>query len=221
MMDAMLVEDGRTPYAEAARVAVRKALRDTLFGAARDLLQQRGAWSEVSMADVASAAGVSRQTLYKTFGNRNAFAQALVIHEGERFLDVVESAVRENAGDPRAAIQKGVEAFLARAADDPLVAVLLRDDGTSGALPFLTTQGLPVVLWAASRLTRVIRDIWPLSAEHHAELLGESVVRLAISYLTAPRASAGAMAAAATELVGPFVDGAIGTAAELSAGQGR
>ena len=39
------------------------------------------------MADIAAAAGVSRQTLYKEFGNRNEFGLAFVIHEGERFLD--------------------------------------------------------------------------------------------------------------------------------------
>ena len=74
----------RTPYPQAAR----QLLRETLFGAARDELERR-AWSEVTMADVASAAGVSRQTLYKEFGNRDEFAQAFVIHEGERFLDGV------------------------------------------------------------------------------------------------------------------------------------
>ena len=78
----------RTPYPEAAR----ELLRQTLFGAARDELEQR-TWSEMTMSDIAAAAGVSRQTLYKEFGNRNEFGLAFVIHEGERFLDEVEAAV--------------------------------------------------------------------------------------------------------------------------------
>ena len=78
----------RTPYPEAAR----ELLRQTLFGAARDQLEQR-AWSEITMSDIAASAGVSRQTLYKEFGNRNEFGLAFVIHEGERFLDDVEAAV--------------------------------------------------------------------------------------------------------------------------------
>src|SRR4051812_34593606 len=72
----------RTPYPEAAR----QLLRETLFGAARDQLESK-AWSEITMSHIAAAAGVSRQTLYKEFGSRAEFAQAFVIHEGERFLD--------------------------------------------------------------------------------------------------------------------------------------
>ena len=56
-----------TPYA----VAARALLRDTLLDAARRELEQR-AWSEVTMADIALAAGVSRQTLYKEFGSRES-----------------------------------------------------------------------------------------------------------------------------------------------------
>ena len=45
------------------------------------------------MADIAVAAGVSRQTLYKEFGSREEFAQVLVMREAESFLDAVERAV--------------------------------------------------------------------------------------------------------------------------------
>ena len=99
--------EARTPYPEAAKAL----LRDTLFGAARDLVQQR-AWSDITMSDIASAAGVSRQTLYKEFGSRDEFAQALVIHEGERFLDAVDAAVREHLDDPRAAVGAALGTFL-------------------------------------------------------------------------------------------------------------
>ena len=129
-----------TPYPEAAKTL----LRNTLIGAARDELQRR-AWSEITMADIATAAGVSRQTFYKEFGSRDEFAQAFVIHEGERFLDGVEAAVREHLDDPRAAVGAALEAFLRSAGEDPLVRVLLSDDGTGGMLPFVTTQGMPVV----------------------------------------------------------------------------
>ena len=129
----------RTPYQEAAR----ELLRQTLFGAARDQLQERP-WSEVTMADIASAAGVSRQTLYNEFGNRNEFGLAFVIDVGEGFLDAVEAAVREHLDDPDAAIGAALELFLRSAGEDPLIKMLLSDDGSGGMLPFVTTQGLPV-----------------------------------------------------------------------------
>lgn len=199
------VESARTPYPEAAR----QLLRETLFGAARDELQSR-AWSEITMSDVAGAAGVSRQTLYKEFGSRDEFAQAFVIHEGERFLDAVDASVREHLDDPRAAVGAALEMFLRSAGEDPLVRVLLSDDGTGGMLPFVTTQGMPVVHWATARLTSTIEAGWPQAPSPKAALLAESLVRLAISYITAPTGPPETTAVQAGELLGPFIDDALG-----------
>jgi len=197
--------EARTPYAEAAKAL----LRDTLFGAARDLVQQR-AWSEITMSEIASAAGVSRQTLYKEFGSRDEFAQALVIHEGERFLDAVEAAVREHLDDPRAAVGAALGTFLRTAGEDPLVRILLSDDGTAGLLPFVTTQGMPVVTWATARLTATIEQGWPEAPPAKVRLLAESLVRLAISHVTAPGESPEDTARRTGELLGPFIDEALG-----------
>ncbi len=193
------------PYPEAAR----NLLRETFFGAARDELERR-AWSEITMSDLARNAGVSRQTLYKEFGSRDEFAQAFVIHVGERFLDEVDAAVREHLDDPRAAIDAALETFLRTAGDDPLVRVLLGDDGTGGMLPFVTTQGMPVVVFATARLFETISEGWPEAPPEKAQLLAESLVRLAISYVTAPGAAPEQTAARAGELLGPFIDRALG-----------
>ncbi len=196
----------RTPYPQAAR----QLLRETLFGAASDQLEQR-AWAEITMADIATAAGVSRQTLYKEFGSRAEFGQAFVIHEGERFLDAVEAAVYEHLDDPRAAVGAALELFLRTAGEDPLIRILLSDDGTGGMLPFVTTQGMPVVQWATARLTAVIQEGWPRASEPDALLLAESLVRLAISYITAPGGPPQQTAAAAGKLLGPYIDHALGS----------
>jgi AcrR family transcriptional regulator len=201
------VPTARTPYPQAAK----ELLRDTLFGAARDELQSR-AWSEITMSDVARAAGVSRQTLYKEFGSRDEFAQAFVIHEGERFLDGVDAAVREHLDDPRAAVGAALKIFLRSAGEDPLVRILLSDDGTGGMLPLVTTQGMPVVHWATARLTATIREGWPQAPADKAALLAESLVRLAISYITAPGDTPEKTATQAGELLGPFIDRALGEA---------
>jgi AcrR family transcriptional regulator len=194
----------RTPYPQAAR----RLLRETLFGAARDQLEQRP-WAAITMADIAAAAGVSRQTLYKEFGSRDEFGQAFVIHEGERFLDGVEAAVRRHLDDPRAAVSAALEVFLRSAGEDSLVRILLSDDGTGGMLPFVTTQGRPVVEWASARITAVIQEGWPKAPEEDSRLLAESLVRLAISYVTAPGGPPKETAASAVELLGPFVDRAL------------
>ncbi len=195
----------RTPYPEAAR----QLLRETFFGAARDQLEQR-AWAQITMSDIATAAGVSRQTLYKEFGNRDEFGQAFVIHEGEHFLDAVEAAVNEHLDDPRAAVGAALELFLRTAGDDPLIRLLLSDDGTGGMLPFVTTQGLPVLAWATARLAKVIEEGWPQASEPDARLLAESLVRLAISYITTPGGPPEQTALAAGKLLGPYIDHALG-----------
>ncbi len=200
------MRSARTPYPQAAR----RLLRETLFGAARDQLEQR-AWAEITMLEIATAAGVSRQTLYKEFGSRAEFGQAFVIHEGERFLDAVEAAVHEHLDDPRAAVGAALELFLRTAGEDPLIGILLSDDGTGGMLPFVTTQGMPVVQWATARLTAVIQEGWPRASEPDALLLAESLVRLAISYITAPGGPAEQTAAAAGKLLGPYIDRALGS----------
>ena len=202
------VASARTPYPQAAR----ELLRQTLFGAARDQLERRP-WSEITMSDVAGAAGVSRQTLYKEFGSRDEFAQAFVLQVGERFLEQVDAAVRQHLDDPRAAIGAALETFLRSAGEDPVVRVLLRDDGTGGMLPFVTTQGMPVVVFATAKLFRTISEGWPQAPPEKAQLLAESLVRLAISYVTAPGAEPDRTAAQAGELLGPFIDRALGVPA--------
>lgn len=201
------VAPARTPYPEAAK----SLLRESLLGAARDELRQRP-WSEITMADIATAAGVSRQTLYKEFGSRNEFAQAFVIEEGERFLDGVEAAVRRHLDDPRAAVDAALETFLRSAGEDPLVRVLLSDDGAGGMLPFVTTRGIPVVQWATARLATTIEEGWPEAPAEKRRLLAEALVRLAISHITAPTGPPEQTAARTGELLAPFIDDALGAA---------
>ncbi|HEV7770874.1 MAG TPA: TetR family transcriptional regulator [Solirubrobacterales bacterium] len=194
----------RTPYPQAAR----ELLRETLFGAARDELERR-AWSEITMSDIAAAAGVSRQTLYKEFGSRKEFGLAFVIHEGEHFLDDVDAAVKQHIDDPRTAVNAAFELFLRAAGEDSLIRILLSDDGTGGMLPFVTTQGMPVVQWATARLATTIGEAWPQAPEADIQLLSEALVRLAISHITAPSGSPDTTASSVSALLGPFVDGVL------------
>ena len=194
----------RTPYA----VAARQLLRDTLLDAARDALGERP-WAEITMAEIATAAGVSRQTLYKEFRSRDAFAQAFVLREGTRFLDAVEGAVREHLDDPEKALAAAFDVFLTAAASDPLIRSVLNDDGTGGMLPLVTTQSQPVVAFAADRLVTVMRSGWPQVRQADAELLAEALVRLAISYAMLPRGPADMTAESVTSLLGPYLERAL------------
>jgi AcrR family transcriptional regulator len=191
----------RVPYA----VAARELLRNTLLDAARDLLAQRS-WADITMADIAAAAGVSRQTLYKEFGSREEFAQAFVLREAERFIVAVEQAVLEHRDDPARALSAAFDMFLTAAEHDPLIRAVLAADQGESLLPLVTTQGQPLVERAAERIVQVMLEGWPHVARADAELLAECLVRLAISYATLPAGPASMTAASITKLLGPFLE---------------
>lgn len=191
--------DAPVPYA----VAARDLLRRTLLDAMREQLGSR-AWGEVTMAEVASVAGVSRQTLYKAFGSRQEFAQAYVLREVDHFLEAVEAAVQANLDDPSAALSAAFGVFLASAAEDPLVRAIVSGDGGDELLPLVTTQGQPVLEHATERLAAFLEAGWPALADADARLLAECVVRLAISYAALPSGGMGADAVAT--LLGPYVE---------------
>ncbi len=205
------------PYA----VAARALLRDTLLDAARVELEHRP-WSEVTMADVAAKAGVSRQTLYKEFGSREEFAQVFVLREAERFIGAVEGALDANLEDPKAALTAAFGLFLSAAGEDPLIRAAI--GGSGEMLPFVTTQGRPLLKGAAERLGTAIAERWPKggcepeasvsplrsqAAAHDTALLAECLVRLAISYTTLPIDPAGMTASSIAELLGPFIEHAL------------
>ncbi|MER8085919.1 TetR/AcrR family transcriptional regulator [Streptomyces sp. NPDC094048] len=73
--------------------------RDALLDAALSALATLP-WSSVRMVDVASAAGVSRQTLYNEFGGKEGLARALVRGAADGYLAGVDRALRSVA-DPR------------------------------------------------------------------------------------------------------------------------
>src|ERR1700756_6053704 len=79
--------------------AARELWRETLLDAARELLGERG-WARVTMAVVAARAGVSRQTLYNTFGSRDELAQALVLREQARILASIAQTIEAHRAEP-------------------------------------------------------------------------------------------------------------------------
>jgi AcrR family transcriptional regulator len=209
--EGIAVPAERTPYP----VAARELLRSTLFDAARHELGRRP-WNEVTMADVAAAAGVSRQTLYKEFGTREEFARALVLREGDRFVAAIEGAMDAHLDDPTAALLDAFGLFLTVAAEDPLIRAAIA--GADEMLPFVTTQGQPLIERSSEQLHAAIISRWPHVSPHDVALLAECLVRLAISYATLPAGPAGSTASSITELLGPYIDRALQTAAEHERG---
>jgi AcrR family transcriptional regulator len=171
----------RVPYAEASRAL----LRDSVLDAMRELLGGRD-WSAITLADVARAAGISRQTIYNEFGSRQGLAQGYALRLADRLVDAVEDAIYANVGDVYAAFLQGFRSFFSESAADPLVISLLSGVAKPDLLQIITTDSGPIITHCSTRLTSSFMHSWVRTSEEDAGMLARAIVRLAMSYVSMP-----------------------------------
>jgi AcrR family transcriptional regulator len=171
----------RVPYAEASRVL----LRDSILDGMRDLLLTRD-WSAITLADVARAAGISRQTIYNEFGSRQGLAQAYALRLADRLVDQIDDAIEGNVGDVYAAFLQGFRDFFTESAADPLVISLLTGEIKPDLLQLITTDSGPIITHCSARLTSTFMHSWVKCSDEDAGILARAVVRLAMSYISMP-----------------------------------
>jgi AcrR family transcriptional regulator len=182
---------------------------DLLLDAVGELLADR-TWAAVRMADVAERAGLSRQTVYNSFGTREGLAQAYVTREAASFLAAVERLIAANAADPVRALSAALEMFLAAAETHPLVRAISASDDGDELLALVTTRGGPVLGPLTARLTDVICATWPPAEAADARLAADALVRLAISHAALPTAPPAATAADVARILAPFIEQRLG-----------
>jgi AcrR family transcriptional regulator len=172
------------------RAAVRSLLRDRLLDAAAGVFAEDG-WRRLTMAKVAERAGVSRQTVYNEFGNKQQLAEQLIHRELDAFLDAVQRAFSAEATVTDAVHAAVLAALEMAAKDDLLVAVL--EGGHSG-----DTELLPYIFQSRELVDRATDFVYSLFGEHHPDVLVggdriatamESLVRLVLSHVSQPRRS--------------------------------
>ena len=162
----------------------RTPTRELLLDAAADAVVA-GGWERTRMADVARAAGVSRQTLYYEFGSKDRLAEALALREAERYADGADEAREGLVGSPAESVRAGVEYTLREAADNPLLKAVLTDDA-GGLLPYLTTRAETLHAAAAERIASHLLETWPDLPADDVRLVGDVVTRLTVSHLVLP-----------------------------------
>ncbi|WP_406268781.1 TetR/AcrR family transcriptional regulator [Actinacidiphila glaucinigra] len=184
--------------------------RESLLDAALSALGARP-WATVRMVDVATTAGVSRQTLYNEFGTKEGLARALARREAEAFLAGVERALDTagrqgaDAGDCFAAATAWT---LHSARRSPLVRAVLtgcRGDRVPAAavvpVPVPRLPGrrprkddapiAPAELLDAfrARAVTVLGRRFPKLDQAEADWACGTAVRVTVSYVLAPAAS--------------------------------
>ncbi|MFG3348013.1 TetR/AcrR family transcriptional regulator [Streptomyces sp. NPDC048018] len=175
--------------------SAREALLDAALAALGAL-----PWSAVRMVDVATAARVSRQTLYNEFGSKEGLARALVRREADHYLRGVETVLAE-PGPPGRRLVAVAEWTVATAAARPVLRALLtgawgerlpvprpvRTGARAAAVPEQrrADAGVPspgeLLLQARDRAAALLAED-PGAAARSCEL----ALRLALSYVVAP-----------------------------------
>jgi AcrR family transcriptional regulator len=191
----------RVPYAEASRTL----LRDSILDGMRDLLLTRD-WSAITLADVARAAGISRQTIYNEFGSRQGLAQGYALRLADRLVDEVDTAIRGNVGNMYAAFVQGFRRFFTQSASDPLVISLLTGEAKPDLLQLITVDSGPMLTHCSQRLTTTFAESWVMASEEDAGVLARAIVRLCLSYVSMPPEADHDVADDLARLMTPFAE---------------
>jgi AcrR family transcriptional regulator len=170
----------RTPYTVVAKGRLREAILD----AAYEVFVAHG-YVASRMADVAATVGVSRQTVYNEFGNKEGLAAALVLRETGRFMEGIVAELDAH-DEPREAVEAATLFTFAQAAANPLLKAVLTPGGDEELLPFLTTRSEPVLLTARRTLAEHLRRHWPDTDPGEVTVAAEAAVRLVLSHLMMP-----------------------------------
>jgi AcrR family transcriptional regulator len=106
-----------------------------------------GTWSRTAMWQIASAAGVSRQTLYTTFGDRDGIIRARLERETNRLLDGMDQRwrqVRRSGAEHGACLAAAMSWVLATSHCHPLLHNVLTGQGATGQRAQIVAQDRPV-----------------------------------------------------------------------------
>lgn len=195
--------DSPPSYAQAAKAQ----MRDTILDAAYDLVVARG-WSAARMADIAAAVGLSRQTLYNEFGNKDGLASAVALRETHRFLTGI-TAVLDQHDDLRTAVEAAASYTFALVGGNPLLKAVLTatdEDGLhADLLPLITTHSEPLLLTSRTTLAAQLQTRWPELDAGDVTAAAEIAFRLVISHLVLPTDPPDVVAARLGRLVTRFL----------------
>jgi AcrR family transcriptional regulator len=167
-------------------------MRERLIDAALVLTTEQG-WAQVTMARLADAVGVSRQTVYNEIGTKPRLAEAMILRELDRFLELVTAAFDAHPTDLVAAIRDASCSVLEASQDNPLLHAIV--SATHGAdtelLPLLTTHAGALLSTAKSVVVERVApydvDLTPTQLDAAIDM----VVRVVLSHVMQPSGSPG------------------------------
>lgn len=140
--------------------------------------------ARLSLEDVAQQAHLSRQTVYRHFGSREALVTAVIVREERALLDRIVAAAAP-FDELRPALAAAMSAGLRAARQHPLLDRLLATE-PEALLPFLTTGAGPVLSAARPALEALFTGRKPHVAPARVRRAADATTRLFISYAINP-----------------------------------
>lgn len=140
--------------------------------------------ARLSVEAVAERAGVSRQTVYRHFGNRDGMIEQAILREEHAFIDRMLAAA-EGGESLQAAVQAAVTTALALARAHPVLTQLVENEPSS-LLPYLLLGGGPVVSAAKPAVEDLISRYRPQLRPQRLRLIADLATRLLVSYIVSP-----------------------------------
>jgi AcrR family transcriptional regulator len=167
----------------------RARLRDLALDAARQVVLERG-WGAVRMGAIATAIGISRQSLHAEFGTKDDLGNALVMRETAEFFEGMQALLSEHPGDLGGGVYVAAQYMLSVAHDNPLLQTILTltpaNGGDVSLLSLLTIRGEPLIGRAVETFGDWVTGQWPAADPADVRLMVESVVRLCLSHILTP-----------------------------------
>lgn len=160
------------------------ATHAAVMDAALEVLARVGI-AKLALEEVATVAGVSRQTVYRHFGSRDGLLSAVIVREEEELLGLVDEAT-DGVGDLEEAVRVGLAAGLHGAQEHPLMQRLLTAE-PEALLPFLTLGSGPVLSIIGPAIAAVVQRRAPHVTDADLEFLGDAIGRVVVSYAVSPR----------------------------------
>jgi AcrR family transcriptional regulator len=191
----------RSPYQNTAVTLMRNGVLDAMHG----LLLERK-WSSITMADVSTAAGISRGTLYNEFRSRRGLARGYALRLTDSIISGMETAVHAHPGDGYATLQSGFSEFFNRVDSDPLVRALRTEDAPSDLLRMITVESQFIVDYAAEQLADTFQQSWVGADQRDAKVMGQAIARAALSFLALPPTGVDDAATAIARVLAPFIE---------------
>lgn len=181
----------------------RRLLHEAILDATETLGGQAG-WDALRMADVATAVGISRQTLYTEFGSKPALVRAVVLDRANRLTASLTGVLAAADSDVHGAIRTAVRFLLDAARADPLVKCLV--SGPDGDLLALVTTGsAPIIDGTTRALTDYVTEVRPGTDARRVAVAADAFARLVISHVVLPDREIGDAADDVADVIGPYL----------------